>query len=127
MNFWAKSLVNGAGLKINPWYSGGVVARTVTHGSYETRIYKPVFEGLFGQRDEGFVQIDWRKKAKVPAQLDEQVDFDGDGKTDFRLQWNTRTDAIEMTPDNPMIIGLQSHHSLSDRYLIRVALRNPAK
>lgn len=124
LNAWAKQLVNGTGLKISPWFSGGEISRSVNHGSYETRIYKPVFDGLIGQRKEGFVQVDWRKKASVPAQIDELVDIDGDGKSDFRLQWNTRSDTILMTPSNPAIIGLQSHNTLNDRYVARVELRN---
>jgi hypothetical protein len=121
---WSALLVHGTGVKISPWFSGGEVARIVDHGTHVTRIYHPVFAGIFGQRREGFVQVDWLKKAFVPAQIDERVDLAGDGTPDFRIQWNTLTDAITLTPVNPAVIGLRSHDALSDRLVVRVNLRN---
>jgi hypothetical protein len=123
---WSALLINGTGVKISPWFSGGDVARIVDHGAYVTRIYHPVFAGIFGQRREGFVQVDWSKKASVPAQIDERVDFDGDGTPGFRIQWNTLTDAITLTSVHPAVIGLRSHDTLSDRLVVRVNLRNPS-
>jgi hypothetical protein len=111
-------------LKVSPWFSGGEVARNIDHGIYATRIYHPVFAGLIGQRSEGFVQVDWEKTASMPAQIDELVDLDGDGKPDFRIQWNTLTEAVSLTPLGPSVISLRSHSTLSDRFVIRVNIRN---
>jgi len=123
---WSALLINGTGVKISPWFSGGDVARIVDHGAYVTRIYHPVFSGILGQRRVGFVQVDWSKKASVPAQIDERVGFSMDGTPGFRIQWNTLTDAITLTSVNPAVIGLRSHDTLSDRLVVRVDLRNPS-
>jgi len=121
---WSALLVHGTGVRISPWFSGGDVARIVDHGPYVTRIYQPVFAGIFGPRRQGFVQVDWSKKAFVPAQIDEQVDLAGTGTPDFRIQWNTLTDAVTLTSANPAVIGLRSHETSSDRLVVRVNLRN---
>ena len=121
---WSALLVHGTRVRISPWFSGGDVARIVDHGTYVTRIYHPVFAGIFGQRREGFVQVDWSKKAFVPAQIDERVDLAGEGTPGFRIQWNTLTDAITLTSVSPAVIGLRSHDAMSDRLVVRVNLRN---
>jgi hypothetical protein len=127
MPSWAALLVNGFGLKVSPWYSGGEIARVVDHGTYQTGIYKPVFNALIGQRSVGFVQVDWSKKASVPAKIDEWIDLDGDGNPDLRIEWNTLNDAIALTPATPAIIGLKGNYATSDRYIVRVDLRNEGK
>lgn len=65
MNFWAGALARSTGVVISPWYTGGEVARTIDRGEYRTRIHRPVFDALIGQRDEGFVQVDFVAPAGV--------------------------------------------------------------
>jgi hypothetical protein len=127
LNGWAALLVNGTGLKLSPWHTGGEALRAIDHGSYVTRIHKPVFDAVLGQYDKGFVQIDWMKKAAVPAQIDEAIDYDDDGKPDFRIKWSTRTGTPELAPLQPGVLGLRAHLLLSDSYTVRVNLHNPAK
>ena len=58
-NFWAAKLASSTGVTISPWFSGGEVARTIDHGTYQTQIHRPVFEGLFREKKKGFVQVDF--------------------------------------------------------------------
>jgi hypothetical protein len=85
---FARLLVNVTGLKVSPIYSGGPVAREIPHGAYTTRLHEPVFESLIGRSKEGFVQIDWTPKADVPPVIDEMIDYDADGRPDFRVRWD---------------------------------------
>lgn len=124
LNSWTAVLVHATGLQISPWITGGDPARTVDHGTYSTQIHHPVFRGLLGERDEGFVQVDWIPKISTPVRIDEPIDFDADGSADFLIQWAPRTEPPTLTPLRSAVLGLRSHHELSDRFAIRVNLRN---
>ena len=113
MPFFASQLVGITGLHVHPRYTGGEVAQTIDHERYQTLVHRPIFDGLIGQRSTGFVQIRWQpKEANLPEAIDEPVDFDADGKADFRVQLNTRTDAVALEP--------LSHHILSTGKIIKV-------
>jgi len=86
MPAWEKALVSGTGLRVSPWFTGDEVAYTVPHRGYETRIHRPVFQALIGERSEGFVQVDWAPADSLPAVLDEEIDYDRDGVGDFRIR-----------------------------------------
>ncbi len=122
--FWMKSLVSATGLRVSPWYTGDGVARIVAHGSYETRIHKPVFQALIGERPEGFVQVDWAAAGNVPAQVAEDIDYNGDGQADFRVELDTTTQQAKLTPYTPQVIGLQGTYRLKDAWAVRVNLKN---
>jgi hypothetical protein len=98
------------GLNISPWFSGGEVRQTIDHGTYRTLVHRPVFDGLIGERSNGFVQIDWVPKEKfhLPVILQEEFDADGDGKIDFsvRLQGENAellSRASQVTGSDPLV------------------------
>lgn len=121
---FAKSLIGATGLKISPWLNGGDIAKTISRDSYDTRIHKPVFDALIGQRAEGFVQIDFAPKESVPRHLREEIDYNQDGKADFVITWNLISDKAEIHALSPEVLGLQGGWELSKRYAIRVQLKN---
>jgi hypothetical protein len=122
--FWTISLVSATGLRVSPWYTGDEVAHTVTHDGYETRIHKPVFMALIGEQSEGFVQVDWAPAGKVPAQVAEDIDYNGDGRPEFRLELDTNTQQAKLTPYTPQVIGLRGTYRLTDAWAVRVDLKN---
>lgn len=121
---WEKALVAGTGVRVSPRFTGDEVVRTVSHGCYETRIHRPVFQALFGERDEGFVQVDWAPADSLPVGLDDAIDYDGDGTVDFVVRVDTGTGRAEVTPVGPEVIGLRSVCRLDDGWAVRVDLRN---
>jgi hypothetical protein len=127
MNSWMNLLVSGTGLTISPWFSGDVVVRTVEHGGYEMRIHRPVFQALIGERREGFVQMDWGPLDALPAQVDEEVDFDGDGQADFRVVLDTASGQATLTPLTEYALGLAGTFRLDEAWAVRAALRNPRR
>ncbi len=120
---WMNLLVAGTGLTISPWYSGGPVARTIDHATYQTRIHQPVFQALLGERREGFVQIAWSPREAVPELIDEEVDYNGDGQADFRIQLEKQTRQASLMPYSPQVIGLQGVYCLKEAWAIRASLK----
>ena len=97
LNSFSASLAKLPFMKINPNYSGGEVARQMISAGCTLDIRKPVFDGLLGERKNGFVQIDWR--GNVPDKISDTVDYNLDGITDFciiidRLKSKTDLTAI---------------------------------
>jgi hypothetical protein len=81
LNSFSASLAKLPFMKINPNYSGGEVTRQMISAGCTLDIRKPVFDGLLGERKNGFVQIDWR--GNVPDKISDTVDYNLDGITDF--------------------------------------------
>jgi len=125
MNFWAKELADVTGVKISPWFSGGEVARTISQEGYRTEIHEPVFQALLGERDEGFVQINWIPvNGKLPPLIEQEIDYDGDGTNDFRIHLDTRTNHAFLTPHSRYAISVARVLNLGSERAVRVRLLN---
>jgi hypothetical protein len=124
MNVWAKKLVDFTGLKVSPLYTGGEVAQTIKHEGYETLIHQPVFDGLLCERKNGFVQIGWKTGGdKLPELIDEAIDFDGDGKNDFRIRLNTTTNTGQLESYSSGVVSLGEVLVLKNERIVRVSLK----
>lgn len=124
MNFWAEKLVAVTGLKVSPWCTGGEVMQTVEHDLYKTLIHRPVFDGLIGERRNGFVQITWEpNEAPLPTQIDEEIDFDVDGRNDFRIKLDTKTNEAELQAFNNEVVSLGEVLVLERERIVRVTLK----
>jgi hypothetical protein len=120
----ASKLVAVTGLHVHPIYTGGEVTQTVDHGPYQALIHRPVFDGLIGQRNSGFIQIKWQPKdANLPESVSEQIDFDADGSNDFRIQLNTVTLEAGIEPADARVLSLDEVIAVPDGCIIRVNLR----
>ncbi len=124
LGFWSETLASATGLRVSPWVTGDEVARTVTHDGYETRIHKPVFMALIGERSEGFVQVDWAPPGRVPPLMTEDIDYNADGQPDFQVELNTQTAQATVTAYTAQVIGLQGIYRLKDAWAVRVTLKN---
>ena len=122
--FFASKLVAVTGLHVHPLLTGGEVAQTIDHQRHQTLVHRPVFDGLIGQRSTGLVQIRWRPKdANLPEIIDEQIDFDRDGKADFRVQLNTGTDATTLEPLDRRVLSVEEIIRVENTRILRVNLR----
>ena len=129
MNFWSVKLASTTGVTISPWYTGGEVVRTIDHGTYQTKIHRPVFDGLFREKKKGFVQVDFvvsspdssastgrseqanpkelaANTAKLPKSIQEDIDFNNDGQADFRVMFSTQKCTATTTALSSRAIGL---------------------
>jgi len=116
-------LVAITGLHVHPVYTGGEVSQTIDHDRYQTLVHRPVFDGLIRERNTGFVQIEWRPKdANLPELIDEQIDFDHDGKADVRIQLNTSTNATALDPLDSRVLSANEPIHVQNSRILRVNL-----
>jgi len=95
----SRRLADASGIRISPRFSGGEIARTVDHGGYRTIVHRPVFDGLTGDREKGFIQVDWEPVAPLPETLREELDVYGNGeKLSVILNTVSGTAACENDP-----------------------------
>ena len=121
----ARALAEGTGVVISPWYTGGEVARTIAHDGYRTLVRRPVFDGLLSPRAEGFVQVEWAPEdgRALPASLREEVDADGDGRTDFVVDLDAAARRAAVQPRSKSVLGLERVYDLGAERAVRVRLR----
>jgi len=122
--YFGKLIVSGSGITISPRITGGRVVKTIDHGDYKTEIHETVFQGLFSDREQGFIHIEWVKTSKIPDMIIEDIDYDNDKQIDFRVEYNTIDNEAKITPVNPNVISLADQYMLSEGFAIRVLLKN---
>jgi len=126
--FLAEPLISVTGLTISPKYSGGEVVRTIDHDAYQTQVHRMVFDDvLIGERKEGFIQVNWTPLDRLPARIDEEIDADGDGQADFRVEVDTANKETTLTPYASWVLGLEGTYEPEGSLMIRVRLRNPSQ
>jgi len=124
MDFFSRGLIAATGLKVSPWMNGGDVIHVVEHGGYQTQIHQPVFDGLFGEKKEGFVQVDWTPLKNLPPGISEEVDFDWDGRADFKINLDVEAVSAKITKGNSQVKSLEGCYKLKDGRAVRVWLIN---
>jgi hypothetical protein len=120
-------LIEVTGLKTSANWTGGEVAQTIDHGTYKTRVHRMVFDALIGERKEGFIQVGWTPPDDLPPRIDEEIDADGDGKSDFRIQVDTAKKESTLTPYAPWVLELEGTFRIEDELMVRVLLENPSR
>lgn len=125
--FMGEPFISATGLKHSANWSGGEVAQTLEHGTYRTEVHRPVFDALIGEHKEGFVQVAWRPADGLPARIDEEIDADADGRADFRIELETATEKVSLTPYSPNVLELEGVYDLGETLAVRVRLENPRR
>ena len=126
MDSFAGKLVAVTGLHVHPIYTGGAIAQTIDHGPYQTLIHEPVFDGLIGRRNHGFIQVEWQPKdAHLPERIEEPIDFDADGASEFEIRLDTKTNDARITPLDRCVLSLGEVLTIADARMVRVNLKAP--
>jgi hypothetical protein len=120
----AEGLVKASGVVISPWFTGGEIARSLTHGTYETLIHRPVFDGLIGQRKSGFVQVVWTPASLLPETIVEDIDFNGDGQADFQVTLHSGNKTAAWKPYSDLAYGMEGPYAIGDGLGVRINLKN---
>jgi|ERR1035438_3922609 hypothetical protein len=126
LDSWAKMLAQSTGIRVSPWMTGGEIVRTLPHEGYETRIHRPVFDGLLGPRARGFVQVDWvtvPPTAVLPERTGETIDYDHDGVMDFEVELDSKANHATLKPLQPGVLGCERVMLLKNGRLLRVDLK----
>jgi hypothetical protein len=108
-------------MKINPRYTGGEVRQQLISESCTLNIHRPVFDGLFGERHSGFVQLDWR--GNIPEEIIDTIDFNFDKIPDFRIQLNPHKISTTLNPINNKVDGIIISTPASYGWSVRVGLK----
>jgi hypothetical protein len=123
----ADTVVGATGLTIAPEIDGGEVAQTIEHGLYRTEVHRMVFDGFFGEQRKGFVQVDWTPLGSLPTRIEEEIDADGDGRSDFRVRVDAAGGSAALTPLADWVTEIEGPYTRKASLAVRVHLRNPAR
>jgi len=122
-NYLSEKFASATGIKVSPRYTGGEIVKVVDHGTYRTIIHRPVYDGLLGEREEGFIQIKWESIAGLPPMIHETIDYDGDNRADFLVTLNTATGETTVLGYNPNVVSVKKTYKLDTGWAVRILLR----
>ena len=122
-------------------HSASDPAITIDRDGYQIVIYEPVAKRAPLSSTGSFVQIVWKPASKLPPNISEQLDLDGDGRPDcvvsFQVPGNPRAALhVDVQPLNALVKPMNrvSKESLSaliarvnDTIVVRVPLNNSDK
>ncbi len=118
-----RKLAAATGITVSPRFTGGEIVRTIDHGPYKTHIHRPVFDGLIGEREKGFIQLNWEPFAGLPPVIREKIDYDGDNTEDFLITLDTRTGDTSLTAYNTSVRSMERSYKLKRGWAARVLLQ----
>jgi hypothetical protein len=118
---FSKALGSLPFMKINPRYSGGDIAFSQVMPSCTLVVRKPVFTGLWKERNNGFVQVDWR--GDIPAIISDTIDYNMDSSPDFAVRINTVEPGSELVPLSDHVENINVSTRVSYGWALRVNLR----
>lgn len=108
-------------MKINPNFSGGAIEIQIVSEGCTLSIHKPVFDGLLGERKNGFVQIDWC--GNVPEVINDTIDFDSDHIADFSVSVNRSLNQTTLSKTNLNVKDINLSTSTSYGWAVRIGLQ----
>ncbi|MCX5805106.1 MAG: hypothetical protein NT010_03410 [Proteobacteria bacterium] len=123
LNYFSSKLVSVTGIKVSPRFTGGEVIKTVDHNTYKTLIHRPVFDGLIGERQNGFIQINWERQNNWPQIIEEKIDYNRDNLEDFFISIETKTGKATLTAYNPSVVGIGQTYVLKSGCAARILLK----
>ena len=121
--YLSRRLAAATGMTVSPWITGGEIAKTSDHGTYRAVVHRPVFDGLVGERSEGFVQVDWEPGSEPPPVVEERVDFRRERGIDFLLRLDTHAGTATVRDLAGTVIGIDHVYRVDKGWAIRIALR----
>lgn len=123
---WSWLLANLSFMKIHPRYSGGEISIKVEEPGVKYVSHDPVFDGLIGVRQNGFVQIDIHVSDDGVYPLKKEFDYDQNGVSDFALLIESPVNKMpRLISDSPVVGGLAGWAMTSEGWVVRIAIKNP--
>ncbi len=123
----SSNLAAATGITISPWFSGGEIVKTLDHGAYRTHIHRPIFDAIIGQRENGFIQVNWEPMTGLPPIIREAIDYRGDGRENFLVTLDTETGQASVTSSHPGVRSVEGSYRLKNGWAVRILLRNEPK
>jgi hypothetical protein len=107
-------------MKIHPKYSGGEERITYEKEGLHISVFEPVYSGINGKGSDGFVQVKFAGISKMPATINEAIDYDQNGEPDFRVSINTTDGTTNLEKLNNRVQSIGVSSKVKDYWLIRV-------
>lgn len=120
MSDFSESLAQLPFMKINPNYTGGEVAFETISTGRSLVVRKPVFDGLFKERDNGFVQVEWH--GNIPGEIIDTIDYNIDSMPDFSIKIDTRSAVTDINRLTGEVRDINISTSASYGWVVRVNL-----
>ena len=120
LNRFSESLASLPFMKINANYTGGEIAKQHITPNCTLAIRRPVFDGLLGEKNHGFVQLDWR--GDLPEYLQDTIDYDSDGTPDFLIKVNRKNNTSDIQSFNSSVEGINISSPTSYGWAVRIGL-----
>lgn len=134
MNWFTRG-VAALGVRVDPVYSGGEAAYTVTTPGYRIVVNHPVVPKALLPTVPAFVQIAWEPVSALPARVSDEVDVDDDGRPDLVASFAVPRDPdaelrVDVTPLTSRVTPMRgvrrdSFASLITRIGDRIVVRVP--
>lgn len=121
-DYFAKKFVTMTSLKVSPVFTGGEVSKTLSLEGYQVKIHEPVFQGLFSDRSDGFVQVDYEGK-NIPPIISQNIDYNNDGKDDFYIKYDVKNNKSEFKSLSKNVVALEGIYKVNGSYAVRVTLK----
>lgn len=122
-DYFSSKLVSTTGISVSPRFTGGELIKTIDHNIYKTLIHRPVFDGLIGERNTGFIQINWERLNGWPQVIEEKIDYTGDNVEDFFIKVETKTGNAVIVSYNPHVVGIEKTYILKSGCAARILLK----
>ena len=133
---WVLSGISALGLRVDPVYSGGETARTITKAGYRIAVNRPVVPKKLLPGVPAFVQVAWEPASALPARIADEVDIDDDGRPDMLATFavpadpnsELRADVTSLSPRVASTRGIARQSfacvfvRVGDRLVLRVPL-----
>jgi hypothetical protein len=107
-------------MKIHPKFSGGAERIAYEKEGLHIAVFEPVYNGITGKGQEGFVQVKFSGADKLPASINEAIDYDLNGSPDFKVSINTLDGVTKIEKLNNHVQSIQVSARVKDYWLIRV-------
>lgn len=121
MGGFSKSFAALPFMKINPRFNGGEIAFTETQPACTLVVHKPVYDGFFGDRKKGFVQVDW--KGELPPVISDTIDYDKNGTPDFFVNIDVKSNIAKIVSASENVDSFGVSTPASFGWILRVNLK----
>lgn len=119
---FSQSLAKLPFMKLNPVCSGGEVARRIVADNCTLEIRQPVFNGFLGEKNRGFVQVDWR--GIIPEMINDTIDYNMDNIPDFIIEIDRKENTSELSGMTPLVKNISVSAPTSYGWAARVKIIN---
>jgi len=121
---FTKSMVEASGIKVSTIFTGGEVLKAYDKNGYKVTVQKAVFPALVGESPTGFTQVSFlADKRESIAGIDENIDYDGDGKNDYNVKIDVKKPEATITPLDESVAGLYKLFTLNKGWGVRVLVK----